>query len=269
MGPPLLELEKVSFRYQGRFDAIHEVDLCVRKGERVALLGPTRSGKTTLLKILYGGLTPETGKVRVFGECLPLERTKRLTGIQARIGMSSQHPGDKFFRPTVLDELIYGSGVADIPSAIRTSHVQKVSEAIGINELLDRSPEQLSEGEKQMVGIASALIGFPEVLMLDEPTAGLSDFLKRHLVRLLTRSFFAPTTLLLSTHDLLLAEALCERAVLLSPDHRKVADGPIQEIFRNTDLLVTVQLIYRHGYHLAESSSFIRRVHESDSEDRR
>ena len=266
MGPPLFELEKVSFRYQGRFNALHEVDLCVKKGERVALLGPTRSGKTTLLKILYGGLTPEAGKVRVFGENLPLERTRRLRGIQARIGLSGQHPGDKFFRPTVLDELIYGSGVADIASSTRTSQVQKISEAIGINDLLDRSPEQLSEGEKQMVGVAAALIGFPEVLMLDEPTAGLSDYLKQHLVWLLKHSIFAPSTLVLSTHDLILAEALCERAIVLSPDHRKIADGPTREIFRYTDILRTVQITY-HARHHRFGPSFFRPGHEAENED--
>jgi cobalt/nickel transport system ATP-binding protein len=261
MSLPLFELEKVSYRYKGIFTALLQVDLTIQEGERVAILGATRSGKTTLLKILQGRLIAEEGRVRVLGEPRALVRERRLGHLQARIGFLSQHPDGELFRPTVLDELIYGSGIVDVPSAIREAYVHKICDALGIKDLLDRSPNELSGGEKKMVGIAAALIGRPDVLMLDEPTPGLSDCVKGRIVWLLTRSIFTPGTLFLSTHDLSLAEALCDRAVLLSPDHRKVADGPIQKILQDTGLLLSTQVIHEHGHRHGGSFHLHRHDH--------
>lgn len=240
----VFELERVSYRYNKGVMAVCEVDLWIRQGERVAILGGTRSGKSTLLKILQGRLAAITGIVKIFDQNLPLSKREKFGKFQSRIGFSGQHPDDQLFRPTVLDDLIYGGRVVDVPSATSRTDFQQICDILEIEDLLDRSSAELSSGEKKIVSIAAALLGHPEVFILDDPTPGLSEYFKQRIVWLLTASAFAPSTLLLSTQDLALAASLCERAILLSPDHRKVADGPTQRILHDVDLLVSNKVIH-------------------------
>jgi cobalt/nickel transport system ATP-binding protein len=147
------------------------------------------------------------------------------------------------FRPTVLDDLIYGGAIVDVPLATSKDDFKFLCVALEIEDLLDRSFAELSGGEKKIVSIAAALLGHPEVFIMDGLSPGLSAYFKQRVVWLLKGSAFAPRTLMLATHDLVLAESLCERAILLSPDHRKAADGPIRTILQDTDLLVANQVI--------------------------
>jgi cobalt/nickel transport system ATP-binding protein len=239
----LFELEKVSYRYGNGVVGLCEVDLSIREGERVAILGATRSGKTTLLKILQGLLATTAGRVQIFGQTLPPGKGRKRKNHRSRIGFSGPHPNGQLFRPTVLDDLIYGGAIADVPLATSKDDFQSLCVALEIEDLLDRSFAELSGGETKIVSIAAALLGHPEVFIMDGLSPGLSAYFKQRIVWLLTGSAFAPRTLLLATHDLALAESLCERAILLSPDHRKAADGPIRMIVQDSDLLVANQVI--------------------------
>jgi cobalt/nickel transport system ATP-binding protein len=239
----LFELEQASYRYGNGVMALCEVDLSIREGERVAILGATRSGKTTLLKIFQGQLAATAGRVQIFGQSYPPGKGRMRQDRRSRIGFSGPHPNGQLFRPTVLDDLIYGGAIVDVPLATSKDDFQSLCVALEIEDLLDRSFAELSGGEKKIVSIAAALLGHPEVFIMDGLSPGLSAYFKQRIVWLLTKSAFAPRTLLLATHDLALAESLCERAILLSPDHRKAADGPIRTIVQDTDLLVANQVI--------------------------
>lgn len=239
----LFELEKVSYRYGNGVMAICEVDVSIREGERVAILGATRSGKTTLLKILQGQLAATAGSVQIFGQSLPPGKGRRRKDHRSRIACSGPHPDTQLFRPTVLDDLIYGGTIVDVPLATSKDDFEYLCATLEIEDLLDRSSAELSGGERKIVSIAAALLGHPEVFIVDGLSPGLSAYFKQRIVWLLTESAFAPRTLLLATHDLALAEFLCERAILLSSDHRKVADAPIRTILQDTDLLVANYVI--------------------------
>jgi cobalt/nickel transport system ATP-binding protein len=254
----VFDLEKVSYFYNGRYSALQDLDLLVMEKERVAVLGANRSGKSTLFKILYGAVTADGGTIRVFGEKL---HSKRLEVLQSRIGFAMQHPDRQLFRPTVLDDLVHGSGLKGVVSPARERETWQICADLGIKDLLDRSSAELSEGERKIVSLAVALVKRPDVLILDEPTQGLSDYLRHRIIRVLTDSSLAPRTLLLSTHDLTLAEALCERAILLSPDHRKVADGQTRKILDDTDLLLATHVIHMHRHTHGESVHLHRHSH--------
>ena len=249
----LFELEQASYRYGNGVVALCEVDLCIREGERVAILGATRSGKTTLLKILQGKLAASAGRVHIFGQSLPPGKGRKRKNHRSRIGFSGPHPDTQLFRPTVLDDLIYGGAIVDVPLATCKDDFQHLCATLEIEDLLDRSSAELSGGEKKIVSIAAALLGHPEVFIMDGLSPGLSAYFKQRIVWLLTKSAFAPRTLLLATHDLALAESLCERAILLSPDHRKAADSPIRTILQDTDFLVANQVIPGDRDHRGES----------------
>jgi len=239
----LFELEQASYRYGNGVMGLCEVDLSIREGERVAILGATRSGKTTLLKILQGQLAATAGRVQIFGQSFPPGKGRMRKDRRSRIACSGPHPNGQLFRPTVLDDLIYGGTIVDVPLTTCKGDFQSLCATLEIEDLLDRSSAELSGGEKKIVSIAAALLGHPEVFIVDGLSPGLSAYFKQRIVWLLTKSPFAPRTLLLATHDLALAESLCERAILLSPDHRKAADGPIRTIVQDTDLLVANQVI--------------------------
>jgi cobalt/nickel transport system ATP-binding protein len=239
----LFELEQASYRYGNGVVALCEVDLSIREGERVAILGATRSGKTTLLKILQGQLAATAGRVQIFGQSFPPGKGRRRKDRRSRIACSGPHPDTQLFRPTVLDDLIYGGTIVDVPLVTSKDDFQSLCASLEIEDLLDRSFAELSGGEKKIVSIAAALLGHPEVFIVDGLSPGLSAYFKQRIIWLLTESAFAPRTLVLATHDLALAESLCERAILLSPDHRKAADGPIRTIVQDTDLLVANYVI--------------------------
>lgn len=258
----LFDLRRVSYRYNKRFPAVCEVDLSIQEGERVAILGPTRSGKSSLLKIMQGQLFPEDGSFRLFGDdVISLENLRTLRSF---VGFSGQISDEQLFRPTVLDNLVHGSGIIDFAQKSRISQIDLISNLLGIQDILDRSPAELSGGEKKIVSFASSLLGKPRVLILDEPTSGLSHYLKEKARQLLINSEFSPKTLILSTNDLDLARNLCERAVLLSPEHRKIADGPTSKILEDINLLVSTQIYHEHLHHHDEEDH----VHQHDHDER-
>ena len=179
---------------------------------------------------------------------------------------ASQDPAERLFRPTVLDDLVYGPGTMDIPPPGRLDRLRVICNALGIEDLLERSSADLSGGERKAVSVAAALIDRPEVLVLDEPAQGLSPSIKQRLISVLRESPVAPQTLVLATHDMGLAESLCERAILLSPHHRKVADGPTRTILAQPGLLLSAELIHEHGHSHGGTFHLHRHSHGDEHE---
>lgn len=145
----LFELEQASYRYGNGVMALCEVDLWIREGERVAILGATRSGKTTLLKILQGQLAATAGRVQVFGQSFAPGKGRKRRDHRSRMACSGPHPNGQLFRPTVLDDLIYGGAIVDVPLATSKDDFQSLCATLEIEDLLDRSSAELSGGEKR------------------------------------------------------------------------------------------------------------------------
>ncbi len=132
----------------------------------------------------------------------------------------------------------------------RTRSSRRVTETLGLlglDDLAERAPYNLSGGEKKKVALASVLSMNPEVLMLDEPTNGLDPRTQHWLIELLGRLHMAGKTLIVATHRLETLYELADRAVVLSEDHRVVAVGPVDSILADRDLLLEVNLIHPHG----------------------
>jgi cobalt/nickel transport system ATP-binding protein len=235
------------YSYLDRFPALDGVSFDVRRGEKLALLGANGCGKSTLLKMLDGLVFPDSGSVHAFGERLSedsLEDEQLNRAFRSRVGFVFQSSDAQVFSPTVREEVAFGClqlGLDPTQTAQRTDDVLAM---LGIAGLADRAPFQLSGGEKKRVAIASVLVMNPEVLLFDEPTAALDPRTQHWLVELVGELNAAGKTIVLATHDLHALDALADRCLVLSEDHRLARTGTPAEILADRDLLLEVNLVH-------------------------
>ena len=225
-----IEVHDLAFAYPDGRQALRGVDLRVAPGEKVGLVGPNGAGKSTLMLHLNGILEPAAGEVLVCGQ--PVDQ-EHLAYVRRSVGLVFQDPDDQLFSPTVFEDVAFGPMYMGLkPEEVR-SRVARALQAVGMEHASERVPHHLSGGEKKRVAIATVLAMDPEILVLDEPTAGLDPRSRRELIHLLAE---LPQTMLVSTHDLAMVRQLFQRSVVIDAGVI-VADGPTDEIFASSDLL--------------------------------
>ncbi|MGB3700503.1 MAG: ABC transporter ATP-binding protein [Anaerolineales bacterium] len=224
-----IEIEQLTYSYPDGHTALSEISLLIQPGEKVALVGPNGAGKSTLILHLNGILTG-IGSVRVCG----LDVSKETLGrVRAMVGMVFQSPDDQLFSPRVFDDVAYGPLYQGLPAEMIQERVEQSLAAVAMSGYAQRVSHHLSMGEKKRIAIATVLSMEPEVLILDEPTAGLDPRARRSLINLLRD---LPLTMLVSTHDMPFVEDLFPRMVILD-EGRLVADGQTSDLMENTQLL--------------------------------
>ena len=234
---PAIRVEHLTHRYPDGNEALHDVDLAVRPGERVALVGPNGAGKSTLLRHLNGLLEPTHGRVWITGlEVVPAN----YAAVRRRVGYVFQDPNDQLFCPSVLEDVAFAPLHLDLPLEQIGQRVRHALAAVGLAGFEHRVPQRLSVGEKRLVSLATVLSYDAEILVLDEPSLALDPQNRRRLIALLAQ---LDGTQLIATHDLDFAWDLCSRAVLLA-DGRVVSEGPTRELLSNQPLLA------QHGLEL-------------------
>jgi cobalt/nickel transport system ATP-binding protein len=238
-----IEARGLTYRYPNGHVALDAVDLRVGHGERVAVMGPNGAGKTTLMLHLNGLLMGE-GALEVAG--LPVRRD-RLGELRARVGLVFQDPDDQLFMPTVREDVAFGPLNLGLGPVEALARVDEALAAVRMGHVADRSPHELSMGERRRVAIATVLAMRPRLLVLDEPSANLDPRARRELLDVLEG---LEQTLLVVTHDLPFAAELCERALILSRG-RVVADGACAEVLADPGLLAGHDLELPAGFALA------------------
>lgn len=226
-------VQGLTYAYPGGRVALSDVSLEISAGERVALVGPNGAGKSTLLLHLNGLLTG-SGTVAI-GGCLLGPKTRR--EVRARVGLVFQDPDDQLFSLSVLEDVAFGPLQQGLPAVEARSRAEEALAAVGMLDRAQRVPQQLSLGERKRVAVATVLAMRPDVLALDEPSAGLDPRARRVLVSLLAGM---SETLLIATHDMRLVWELCPRMVIMDQG-AVVADGPSAALLRDEALLE------RHG----------------------
>jgi len=243
----VLVCKDLKYSYLDRFPALDGVSLEVHRGERLALLGANGCGKSTLLKVLDGLLFPSAGTYRAFGEEVTedhLEDEQFSMGFRARMGFVFQSSDAQVFSPTVREEVAFGPLQLGLsPDAVR-ERIADVLGMLGITHLADRAPHQLSGGERKRVAIASVLSTNPEVLLFDEPTAGLDPRTQAWLLELIEDLHRAGKTIVCATHDLHALERLADRCLVFSEDHRIAIESTPAEVLADADRLVDLNLVY-------------------------
>jgi len=226
---PSLVVEGLTFRYPDGHLALREVSLRVERGEKVALVGPNGAGKSTLMLHLNGILSGE-GRLEVAG--LPLTR-QNLPFIRALVGLVFQNPDDQLFSPTVFEDVAFGPLHMGLNESEVRRRVERALAQVNMTGYAHRLSHHLSLGEKKRIAIATVLAMHPDILVLDEPSAGLDPRARRALIALLET---LPQTILVSTHDMRLVHALFPRMVIMD-EGRIVADGPTRELMADSALL--------------------------------
>lgn len=265
--PPLFEVKEVSYVYAGRFIALDRVSLSIWPGERVAILGANGSGKSTLLKLLDGLYFPTQGEIRFQGRLLSeaaFEDEDFAFDFRRRVSLIFQDADVQLFSPTVWDEVAFGPLQLGLSREEVIARTQAALAALGIARLRERTPYQLSGGEKRKVAIASVLSLGPEVWLMDEPTAGLDPRSQSWLVDFICQEGERGHTVVTATQDLDIVADIADRVLVFSEDHHLVAEGTPVDILTDRDLLLRCNLIHEHRHRHAEMEHAHLHVHTGE-----
>ena len=224
-----IEVENLSFSYPDGHQVLHQVSFKISPGEKAALVGPNGAGKSTLLLHLNGILQGK-GEVRVCG--IPITE-KNLNEVRASVGLVFQDPDDQLFSPTVFEDVAFGPLYMGLTQEEVHHRVSQALSAVGMLGSEGRISHHLSGGEKKKISIATVLSMNPEILVLDEPTAGLDPRNRRRLIHLLQD---LPQTMLVSTHDIAMVAEIFARTIVID-EGRIVGDGPTEDILSNSHFL--------------------------------
>jgi energy-coupling factor transporter ATP-binding protein EcfA2 len=242
---PIVEAEDVCFSYDAR-SVLRNIDFKLMRGECVALVGRNGAGKTTLIKQLNGLLKPHRGLMKILGQNT---RRRSVPELSRHVGFVWQNPNDQLFQPTVREEVLTG------PKALRSydpSWCDELFKRFGLAPLLDRSPFTLSEGQKKRVSFAAALAVKPELIVLDEPTAGQDEPFRRELAKFITELRREERTIVLVTHDLEFAAEHANRWLALAGGEI-VADGPPEVLMADLAIMAKAGLRPAHRFQLIQA----------------
>lgn len=206
-----IELQKVSFCY-GNYQALRDITFSLPRGAKTALLGGNGAGKSTLISLLNGLAAPASGKVFLFGELLT--RDTQSNACQ-RVGVVYQDPDDQIFSATVEEDVAFGPRNLGLPEAEVEARISRALASVGLREFRQRSPFELSYGQKRRVAIAGVLAMQPEVIIMDEPMAFLDPQGRIELQALLESLHLMGMTILIATHDIDFAAEWADRVLIL------------------------------------------------------
>jgi cobalt/nickel transport system ATP-binding protein len=209
------------------------LDFLAKKGQRVAILGPNGSGKTTMLYHILGLLKSQEGIVRVFGD----DPSASWSSIRERVGVVLQNVDEQILAPTVADDVAFSPRQYGLPDDEVDRRVDSALSLLGISKLRGRVPHNLSGGEKRKVALAGALAMSPELLVLDEPLEGLDPESRQMLTDLLNGLAAGGATVVISTHDIDAVPELADYAYVLAPGGEIVVSGTPEELFSQADVM--------------------------------
>ena len=247
----IFELKDVYFSYLDRFPALCGIDIRINQGQKISIIGANGSGKSTFLQMLDGLIFAQRGFLSFCGQPLS-EKIFSEPGFsrefRRKVGFIFQNPDVQLFCPTVKEDIVFGPLQLGLDKDEIQKRLEKLSATLKIQELLERCPHQLSIGEKRKVAIASTLIIDPQVLILDEPTAGLDPLTTRNIIDLLTEENSSGKTIITATHDLHIVEEISDLVYVFGQNKKIVKSGPAESILSDTVLLRENNLVHIHSH---------------------
>ncbi|MCG2714211.1 MAG: energy-coupling factor ABC transporter ATP-binding protein [Candidatus Omnitrophica bacterium] len=247
----LFSLKNISFAYLGKFPALADVNIDIQAGQKITVIGANGSGKSTFLQILDGLLFADTGEIKFYGKQLSekaFNNGKFSQEFRRKVGFVFQNPDVQLFCPTVKDDIVFGPLQLGFAKNEIEKRLEKLITVLDLSALLNRSPYQLSIGEKRKVAIASTLIIDPEVLILDEPTAGLDPLTTRHIIDLLIHENLRGKTIITATHDLHIVEEISDLVYVFNNQKTITRFGKTDVILNDIDLLKMNNLVHIHSH---------------------
>lgn len=230
----IVKLNNVTYGYSDGNKALDNISISINEGDRAAIIGPNGAGKSTLFSLLNGILKPSKGTVEIDG--MKTEK-KNLIKIRQKVGMVFQDSDDQLFNSSIREEIAYGLINMKLPKDKIDYYTKWALKLVGMEDFLNKSPHNLSGGEKKRIAIASVLAMKPRIMVLDEPTSSLDPKGAENLIELLKDiNEKYNITIIYSTHDVDIVPELSNKVFLLNSGKLSLS-GTAQEVFQNEKLL--------------------------------
>lgn len=254
----VLEVKNLTHTYDGNTpfinDAVKNVSFTAEKGEIIGIIGHTGSGKSTLVQHLNGLLKPTSGEILLNGVNI-WEKPKEIRKIRAKVGLVFQYPEYQLFEETVFKDIAFGPKNMGLSGEELENRVLETCRLIGVKkEYLEKSPFDLSGGEKRRVAIAGVMAMRPEIIVFDEPTAGLDPAGRENVMKIISdyRNAVNATVIVIS-HSMEDMAVIADKLLVMSRGELKMF-GTVNEVFKNGDMLreigLNVPIVTRVFYEL-------------------
>ncbi|WP_294374139.1 energy-coupling factor ABC transporter ATP-binding protein [uncultured Clostridium sp.] len=226
----MINIENLNYCYEDGKKALENIDLKIKEGETIGLLGGNGAGKSTLIKLLVGILQPSSGKIEVDN----IETNKKnLKEIRKKVGVVFQNSDNQLFMNKVYDDIAFGPRNNKMDESDIKKKIFDISKKLEIENLLDKSPNNLSGGEKRKVSIGTVLVMEPSYILFDEPTSFLDPKGKRLFIETIKH---INTAKIIATHDLDMVKKICSRVIILNAG-RIVYNGSVEEALSDKEKL--------------------------------
>ena len=248
MASNIIETKNLYYSYEVGGYALADVSAKVAEGKKTVLLGPNGSGKSTLFLHMNGVYRAQKGEVLFQGAPIRYDKVN-IASLRQKVSLMFQNPDDQIFAPTVEEDIAFGPMNIKLPLDEVTKRVDEALYTVDMQKYRDRPTQQLSYGQRKRVALAGALAMGPEVLLMDEPTAGLDAQMVREMLELIEELNHKGKTVVISTHDVETAYEWADD-VLLMYEGGLLFSGSVEELFEQEELLHKARLTRPAIYHL-------------------
>ena len=246
-----LETKDLAYTYPDGTEALKKVNIQIKKGEKIAIIGPNGAGKSTLFSHFNGLTEPTSGHVEIDGEKIVFER-EELLKVRQKVGIVFQDPNDQLFAPTVKEDVAFGPMNLGLEYDEVKARIKESLEMVGMSGFEDKTPHHLSGGQQKRVAIAGIVAMRPEIMILDEPTAGLDPEGVDKVLDILNELNKEGISIIISSHDIEMVSHFADKIYVLY-NGEIIASGDKHQIFSDKELLkkahlkapVTTEILYK------------------------
>ena len=235
-----LETKNLSFTYPDGTQALRNVNIKIKKGDKIAIMGPNGAGKSTLFSHFNGLSEPTSGHVEIDGEKIIFERDELLK-VRQKVGIVFQDPNDQLFAPTVKEDVAFGPMNLGLEYEEVEKRIEEALEMVGMSGFEEKTPHHLSGGQQKRVAIAGIIAMRPEIMILDEPTAGLDPEGVDKVLNILNNLNSEGMSIVISSHDIEMVKEFADKIFVLY-DGEIIAQGDKHQIFSDKELLKKAHL---------------------------
>lgn len=245
-----LSTENLSFTYPDGTRALKNINIEIEKGEKVAIIGPNGAGKSTLFSHFNGLTEPTSGCVKIEGKPISFEKDELLK-VRQKVGIVFQDPNDQLFAPTVKEDIAFGPMNLGLSYGEVEKRVEDALKMVGMENYEDKTPHHLSGGQQKRIAIAGIIAMKPEIMILDEPTAGLDPDGVEKVLNIMNQLNKEGMTLIISSHDIDMISKYADKIFILY-NGEIIESGNKNKIFSDMELLkkahlrtpITTEILY-------------------------